>query len=229
MSTGIEGMLRRIPLFSALTDEELAPLAGRCRRRLFPARERLFHEGDVGQTLYIIVSGHVTIERVTLEGMVVHLARRGSGEHFGEMALLDDLPRSADAITDTACDLLMLDRRDLMLFLELHPRASWEILRSLSARLREAADRMLTSETRDALGRLATCLLESAEAARPDARGHVHLEGLSDSRLAERIGTTRETVNRRLARLKKLGIVRRDQNTLVVLNRERLRALAEAP
>ena len=102
MSNGIEGMLRRIPLFSALTDEELGPLAARCRRRLFPTRERLFHEGDVGQTLYLIVAGHVTIERVTTEGVVVHLARRGPGEHFGEMALLDDLPRSADAITDTA-------------------------------------------------------------------------------------------------------------------------------
>lgn len=227
MSSTIEGMLRRIPLFSALTDSELAPLAARCRRRVYPPRERLFREGDFGQTLYLIAAGYVTIERLSAEGTVVHLARRGPGEHFGELALFDDLPRSADAVTETTCDLLLLDRRDLMLFLELHPQASWEILRSLAARLREAADQRLTSETRDALGRLATCLLESAETAVPDARGQLTLEGLSDSRLAERIGTTRETVNRRLAHLKQLGIVRRDSGALVIVSRERLRALAE--
>lgn len=111
MSGVIEGMLRRIPLFSGLAESELAPLANRCRRRLFPPREALFHEGDDGQTLYLILSGFVNIQRQTAEGTIVHVARRGPGEHFGELSLFDDLPRSADAVTDTTCDLLMLDRR----------------------------------------------------------------------------------------------------------------------
>ena len=157
MSGIVEGMLRRIPLFSGLTDAELVPLATRCRRRLFPPREALFHEGDAGQTLYLILSGYINIQRVVPEGTVVFVARRGPGDHFGELSLFDDLPRSADAVTETACDLLMLDRRELMFFLETHPQVSWEIIRTLSARLREAADRMVSSETRDVLARVAAC------------------------------------------------------------------------
>ena len=225
MSGVIEGMLRRIPLFSGLADTELAPLALRCRRRLFPSREALFHEGDAGQTLYLILSGHVNIQRETPDGSIVHVARRGPGDHFGELSLFDDLPRSADALTDTACDLLMLDRRELLFFLETHPQVSWAIIRTLSSRLREASDRMVSSETRDVLARLAACLLESAEAGTPDTRGHIRLDGLSDGRLAQRIGATRETVNRRLSRLKQMGILRRDGTTLIVQNTERLRTL----
>nr|WP_309692710.1 Crp/Fnr family transcriptional regulator [Armatimonas sp.] len=225
MSGVIEGMLRRIPLFSGLADTELAPLALRCRRRLFPPREALFHEGDAGQTLYLILSGHVNIQRETPDGSIVHVARRGPGDHFGELSLFDDLPRSADALTDTACDLLMLDRRELLFFLETHPQVSWAIIRTLSSRLREASDRMVSSETRDVLARLAACLLESAEAGTPDTRGHIRLDGLSDGRLAQRIGATRETVNRRLSRLKQMGILRRDGTTLIVQNTERLRTL----
>ena len=225
MSGVLEGMLRRIPLFSGLADTELAPLALRCRRRLFPPREALFHEGDAGQTLYLILSGHVNIQRETPDGSIVHVARRGPGDHFGELSLFDDLPRSADALTDTACDLLMLDRRELLFFLETHPQVSWAIIRTLSSRLREASDRMVSSETRDVLARLAACLLESAEAGTPDTRGHIRLDGLSDGRLAQRIGATRETVNRRLSRLKQMGILRRDGTTLIVQNTERLRTL----
>ena len=225
MSGIVEGMLRRIPLFSGLTDAELVPLATRCRRRLFPPREALFHEGDAGQTLYLILSGYVNIQRVVPEGTVVFVARRGPGDHFGELSLFDDLPRSADAVTETACDLLMLDRRELMFFLETHPQVSWEIIRTLSSRLREAADRMVSSETRDVLARVAACLLESAQTGTTDARGHITIEGLSDGRLALRIGATRETVNRRLSRLKQMGILRRENVTLIIQDIERLRAL----
>ena len=225
MSGVVEGMLRRIPLFSGLSDSELAPLSLRCRRRLFPPQEALFHEGDAGQTLYLILTGYVSIQRVVPDGSVVYVARRGPGDHFGELSLFDDLPRSADAVTDTACDLLMLDRRELLFFLETHPQVSWAIIRTLSGRLREASDRMVSSETRDVLARLAACLLESAEAGVPDARGHIRLDGLSDGRLAQRIGATRETVNRRLSRLKRMGILRREGTTLLVLNTDRLRTL----
>ena len=215
--------LRRLPLFAALTPTELAPLATRCRRRTFPPREALFHEGDIGQTLYLILSGYVVIQRITPEGAMVHIARRGPGEHFGELALLDDQPRSADAVTETTCDLLMLDRRDLLTFLEAHPSASWAILRNLAARLREASDRLLQQESRSVLERLAAALWSEIDALPKIEAGVVRLTGVSDSDLAHRIGATRETVNRRLAQLRQQGILRREGSTLVILKPERLR------
>lgn len=223
----LAGSLRRLPLFQSLGDDELGRLAERCRRRAYRAGEALFHEGDPGQTLFLIVSGHVNIERVTEDGASVHIARRGPGEHFGEMALFDDLPRSADAVTDTPCELLMLDRADVLRFLEEHPGAAWRIIRGLSTRLREATDRILGDGTRDALGRLAAALLDAATDAARGADGHPVLPDLTDTRLAQRIGSTRETVNRRLSSLRRLGIVRRDGATLVLLDLPRLQALRD--
>lgn len=227
MALGTEELLRGIPLFMGLATDELSPLAARCRRRRFPANESLFHEGDVGQTLYLILSGFVRIERITPDGAIVLLARRGPGEHLGEMALLDDQPRSADAVTDTPCDLLMLDRRDLIGFIESHPSTAWTMVRSLSSRLREVSDRLLALETQDVLGRIAVCLLDLAERLPATASGSVRIDDLSDSRLAQRVGATRETVNRRLARLRQLGVVSRDGSALLLHNLDKLRSLAQ--
>lgn len=219
--------LRRIPLFSHLDDEALSPLARRCRRRIFGAGEALFREGDAGQTLYLIVSGYVNIERATDDGTAVHIARRGPGEHFGEMALLDDLPRSADAVTDTRAELLMLDRREVTQFLEANPAAAWAIIRGLSSRLREATDRILGDGTRDALGRLAALLLDASANAPVDSAGHPRLNDFTDTRIAQRIGATRETVNRRLSALRKAGVVRRDGAAIVLIDIPRLRTLRD--
>lgn len=219
--------LGRLSLFQSLADDELTPLALRCRRRAYRAGEALFREGDPGQTLYLIVAGHVNIERATEDGGMVHIARRGPGEHFGEMSLFDDLPRSADAVTDTPCELLMLDRHDVVRFLEEHPAAAWRIIRGLSIRLREATDRILGDGTRDALGRLAAALLDAAPTAARDADGHPILPDLTDTRLAQRIGSTRETVNRRLSSLRRLGVVRRDGARLILLDLPRLQTLRD--
>jgi len=219
--------LRRVPLFERLGDDEAEALAERCRRRRHHKGEALFREGDQGWTLHIVVSGHVNIERAVEDGTIVHIARRGPGEAIGEMALLDDLPRSADAVADTDCETLALDRADLLAHLRDHPDAAWAIIRGLSRRLREATDRILGDGTRDVLGRVAAVLLEEAAKAPRDAHGCPCIAGLSDGRIAQRIGASRETVNRRMAALRKGGVVRKSGAITIVLDTDRLQDLRD--
>ncbi len=220
-----EEQLRAIQLFSGLDAESLKLLAGRCRRRKFGAGEALFHEGDPGQTLYIVLSGTVLIQRVTKEMETVHIAQRGPGEHFGELALFDDLPRSADAETGSACELLLLERRELMQFLEAHPAVAWNIIRALSARLRENSEQTVRSNALDVLGRLAAFLCDQCAGVAPDAAKAYALPRLTDEQIATRINTSRESVNRRLARLKTMRLIARDGRAVIVTNLPKLRAL----
>jgi len=222
----LEEQLRRIQLFSGLDEESLRLLAGRCRRRKFGAGEALFHEGDFGQTLYIVLSGSVIIQRVTKDMEVVHIAQRNPGEHFGELALFDEMPRSADAETGSACELLLLERRDLMQFLEAHPNVAWNIIRALSARLRESSEQAVRSKALDVLGRLAAYLSDQADTVAPDpATGHRILQKLTDEQIAARINTSRESVNRRLARLRTMRVIQRDGRSIVIMNLAKLRSL----
>lgn len=221
----IIAQLKRVSLFSGLNDEHLSQLASHCRRRRFGAGEALFRDGDPGQTMYIVVSGRVNIEKPTADGETVHIAQRGPGEHFGEMALLDDMPRSADAATDCPCDILILDRRELMQCLQSDPEIAWNIIRALSRRLREAAEQTMRSETLDVMGRLAAYLLDATAGVAPDAQGHYHLSRTTEEQMSSRIGAARESVSRKLSRLKQIGAIRREGRTLIVTNPQKLRVL----
>ena len=224
----VPDLLGTVPLFQGLGDAERATLAAQCRRRRCDSSEVLFREGDPGNSLYVVVEGHVHIERTDSEGGVVHIARRGPGEHFGELALLDALPRSADAVADGPCELLVLARPDLRRFCENHPATAWTMLQGLATRLRQATDRIHGDGTRDVLGRLAAVLLEAAaESNLHSDDGHPVIEGTNDTRLAQRIGSTRETINRRLTSLRRLGILRRDGRQLVILDTDRLAKLRD--
>lgn len=221
-------VLKQVPLFAGLDDETLRLLEASCRQRTFASGVALFHEGDPGHTLYIILSGYVNIEKLTSEGRTVHLARRGPGEHVGEMALLDDQPRSASAVShDTSpCTLLTLQRQEFLRCLELSPTIALNIIRSLILRLRESGEHALRHETLDVMGRLAIFLLEEAETqGAPDPAGGVRLAKISEQALAERIGTTRESVSRKLSRLAEVGAIWRDGRAIIVRNKAKLRNL----
>lgn len=222
-----EELLRKTQMFGTLDSVALQSLASYCRRRTYKSKTDIFHEGDMSQTLFIIVAGYVNIERAKGED-IVHIARRGPGEVIGELAVLDEQPRSADAVTDTECQLLMLDRVDIKRFVFDHPEAAWQLIRVLSARLREASNRLVQTETADALGKIASVLLEAAQENAPDEKGHVLLPHFPDEKVAQRAGVTRETANRRIASLRKTGIVRRDGRALVIVNCEKLRLLVES-
>lgn len=225
MDTSTITLLKNLPLFASLDNAALSTLALRCRRRAFPANEALFHEGDPGYTLYVIVTGCLNIQRNTATGTTVHLAQRGPGEPFGEMALIDGKPRMADAVTAAPTELLILDREAFVQCVEQSPQIAFGVMSCLAERLREAGTHLESQQSLDVCGRLAKKLLELAELhGIEEEDGSLRLPSrITQQSLAEQVGTTRESVNRELSRLRGVNAIRMDGRTIVVLNWKKLR------
>jgi CRP/FNR family transcriptional regulator, cyclic AMP receptor protein len=145
MVTMIEA-LGKVELFRGLAVRGLERVASICSEETYAANHVLFHEGDAGDKLYVIVDGKTRISR-RVPGMGEEaLAVLGPGSSFGEMALIDEVPRSADAIVHERCKLLILSKEALqdLMFLdkELAYEVLWNTVRILSRRLRETNDKM---------------------------------------------------------------------------------------
>ena len=141
-----EAQLAKVPFFDGLTPEALAMIANVTKEELYPYGSRLFQYGDPGDKLYIILEGKVRISR-EVGGMGEEaLAVLGAGEVFGEMALLDESPRSAGALAHEKCRVLEItkDAFDDLLFLhkDLAYEVLWSCVRMLASRLRETNDKL---------------------------------------------------------------------------------------
>ena len=220
--------LGQVPLFAALGEESLKAIVDRCRRRCFLANETLFHEGDPGYTLYVILSGQVSIQRWNEHGQVIPIARRGPGEHIGELSLLDGAARSADAVTTEPSELLMLDSDGFQSVLASNPPMAGALLSTLARRLREAADALDAHRTQDIPARLCSYLLELVK-----TRGQVQSDGsiklvpaISQATIADQISSTRESVNRALSRLREVGVLHSEGRYIRLTDMKRLRAWA---
>lgn len=126
--------LRNLSLFVNLTPAELRIVDGLLHERDYLEGEVIFDEGDEGQAIYIVASGEVLICRPR-QGDVRRLAQLGSGTFFGELALLDDSPRSAQARAASACQLIVFFRDDFVGLLDTHARVASKILRELARHL----------------------------------------------------------------------------------------------
>jgi CRP-like cAMP-binding protein len=139
-------LLAKVPLFAGLSPAALGLVAGVSAVEAHATAERVFQHGDVGDKLYVILRGRVRISR-NIPGMGEEaLAILGPGAIFGEMALLDEAPRSADALVHESCELLAIRREAFEDLLFLHKDLAYEVLwsmvRILSSRLRETTDKL---------------------------------------------------------------------------------------
>jgi len=116
-----EEILKAIPLFEGLSDDEIALLADRCSERRVANGERIFHEGDAADGLYVVETGAVSIVRDTVGQPVQRLARLGPGGYFGEMGLLDNGVRTATAVASEASTLIQVRKQDLIGLLQQRP------------------------------------------------------------------------------------------------------------
>jgi CRP/FNR family cyclic AMP-dependent transcriptional regulator len=222
MDAATLSLLRRVPVFESLDERSLEMLAGRSRRRRFPSGDTLFHEGEPGHTLYVVVSGRVRIQTLTAAGEIVHIATRGPGETVGEMSLIDGKDRMADAVIAESADLLMLHRSDFERCLEVSPRMALAIMGCLADRLREAADQLERLQSQDVLGRVAGALLELAR----DGEGYRPVRVVQQE-LADEIGAARESVNRALSRLRGSGAIDSKGRTVTITDPDRLRRFSQ--
>ena len=138
--------LKKIPLFANLTADHLAKISAIAAQKTAKANERIFQEGEVGTEMFIIAQGKVRISKMVPGVGEEALAILEPGSYSGEMALIDDTPRSADATAHLACNLLVIRKADLEELMFLHKDLAYELLwtfvRTLSARLRETNDKI---------------------------------------------------------------------------------------
>ena len=210
--------LARCILFKALDAAGQRELAASAHRRRYRAGTPIFQFGDPGDSMMAVLSGTVRITLPVLKGREMVLADIGAGEVFGEIALLDGCDRSAAAMAFTNCEVLVLERRDALRFLGLHPEACLKLLELLCGRVRRSDERMLDVGFCEIPVRLAKVLL-----ARTGDKARV---SFSQSDLASMIGASRENVNRHLRDWRRRGILERKDGWIVILQRDMLAALA---
>jgi CRP/FNR family transcriptional regulator, cyclic AMP receptor protein len=215
-------LLEKCALFKALNEQERHELAAHAQPRGFAANEPIFHVGDPGHSMMGVVVGTVRISLPTPKGREMILADLPAGELFGEIALLDGKPRSASATALTKCELLVLERRDVVPFLERSPTACLNLMQLLCCRIRRSDERMAEIAFFDLPARLARALMRSA----PSGREPLKLS-LSQRELAEMSGATRENVNRCLREWQRHGILELKNRWTVILKPEALLALED--
>ncbi|NCN05453.1 MAG: cyclic nucleotide-binding domain-containing protein [Spirochaetales bacterium] len=136
--SGNLAFLKHVYFFKDLDNRELRAIASVAHTQTFPGGTYIFREGDEAERFYVLVNGWVGIYKVSHSGEPNLLTRQGPGHVFGEMALVDDLPRSASVVTETKVEVLYLDRKDFVRLLHENPSVVQSVIRSLAAMIRNS-------------------------------------------------------------------------------------------
>ena len=213
-------VLKKAPLFAGLEDEAATALSSAMGKLHLNKGDVLFHEGDLEDRLYIVVSGKIKLGRSGSAGRENLLAVLGPGQMFGELSVFDPGPRSTTATAVTACELRTLEHDELIPWLTGRPEVAQGLLGQLAARLRRANDDLVFS---DVPGRVAKQLLELAQrfGDKRDDGMHVHHD-LTQEELAQLVGASRETVNKALADFAARGWIRLEPRSVTILDVERV-------
>jgi CRP/FNR family transcriptional regulator, cyclic AMP receptor protein len=220
-------ILDQCVLFRTLSDEARIELLTHASRRRFAVGQVIFRYKTPGQSMMVVLSGEVRISLPEPNGRAIVLADLQRGAILGEMSVLDGEERSAEATALTACELLALERRDVLAFLGRHPSVCLDILQMVCARLRSANERTLDLGFLDVHSRLAKILMARAKTRGAAANGELTLQ-ISDSQgdLAAMIGASREKVNRSLKQMEQQGMLAVRDGRIVILDASALLATA---
>ena len=224
MSLDAYAALRTVPLFREVAESDLRAIAALVRERQFPKGSLILSEGDPGDALYFIVQGQVKVTVVAEDGREVILSVLGDGAFFGEMALLDDEPRSAHVISMADTTLLQLRREDFRARLHQAPELAISLLRELSRRLRPADSTIASLMLLDVNGRIARLLLELAREDSPEATRITRR--LTHAAIGQMVGASRETVSRTMRNLVLRNVVSVGRREITLLDRGALRLAA---
>jgi CRP/FNR family cyclic AMP-dependent transcriptional regulator len=222
-----DDVVRQAPLFAALDDEAAEALRATMSRVEVPRGEAVFHEGDPGDRLYVIIEGKIKLGRASGDGRENLLAVLGPGEMFGELSLFDPGRRNATGTAVADSVLIGLGNDDLDQWLRGRPDVARHLLRSLARRLRRTNEALADLVFSDVPGRVAKALLDLSERfGRPTDDGLRVAHDLTQEELAQLVGASRETVNKALADFASRGWLRLEARAVVLLDIDRLRKRA---
>jgi CRP/FNR family cyclic AMP-dependent transcriptional regulator len=213
--------LAAVPLFAGLDEAGLAGLMRGMRVRRFRRGETVFHVGDPGDALFIVMSGSIKITLPAETGEEAILATLRPGDFFGELALLDGAPRSATAISIEPTETYILPRDRFRELVATEPIMREALLATMAAEVRRLTHHVEELHFLDITGRLASRLARLAGEAGATrlADGAIRLAGpLTQGDLAAMIGCTRQSVNKLLGMFTDDGLIRLERDRIVVLD-----------
>jgi CRP-like cAMP-binding protein len=215
-------------LLHHLPAETLENLSRYARLQNFAKGDVIVQKGATGGGMMAMVEGRVKISTVSPDGKEVILDFINPGEVFGEIALLDNRERTADAIAMEACQVLVLERRDFLPFLERHPQTCIKLLSVLCGRLRHTNQLIEDSLFLNVESRFAKRLLGFArQYGEPQPDGILIRLKLSQQEIAALIGVTRESVNKQLSAWQERGWVKVSRGAILVTDIEALESVVD--
>jgi CRP/FNR family cyclic AMP-dependent transcriptional regulator len=194
------------------------------RERTFSKGSVILSQGDPGDSLFVVRDGRVKVVLIGEDGREVILGMLGSGDHFGELSLIDSRPRSAHVIAVQESTLLVLRREDFRRRVEASAAVAWSLLGELSRRLRRADEQIGGLVLLDVNGRIARLLLDNASA---DGNGTIEKK-LTHQTIAQMIGASRETVSRAMRDFQERGLIDVQHRQITITDRTQLEGMAQA-
>ncbi|MFN8575492.1 MAG: Crp/Fnr family transcriptional regulator [Candidatus Sericytochromatia bacterium] len=224
--------LKRVPIFGGVDDDNLLKIASITSEKNYSKKNIVFHEGDYGDALYVIKSGRIKIAKVALDGREKTLTILKGGDFFGEMAIFDDMPRSATAESmDNDVRLLSISKNDFERLIIENPSIAIRIMKDLTRRIRQVNEQVQDLAFKDVHGRVASTLFNllktEKEASKDLDKDKLNSLKMTHQDLANMVGSSRETVTRALNRLQDEGIISISHQQICILEIDKLSELQD--
>jgi CRP-like cAMP-binding protein len=207
-------------LFSKLSAKQIDRLAACIVGKSVPRGTNVCAKGDPGSSLFVVCQGMAKISVPSTDGHDAVLNLIGKGDVFGEIALLDGRPRTADVVAITDCELFVIERRDFLPLVKEEPEIAIKMIEILCAKLRRTTEQAENLMFLHLPARLAKALLRLS-----DSDGKV---AVTQKDLGNIIGMSRESTNRQLRLWEEQGWVRLERGGIVILSAEALERIAES-
>ncbi|MGG6238554.1 Crp/Fnr family transcriptional regulator [Nodosilinea sp. AN01ver1] len=208
-------LIRSALLFQDLPEEAVAEATSHVVSRRHPANQVILLENDWGSSVYFILEGWVKIRTYNLDGKEVTLNILGKGELFGEMAPLEEVPRSTDVITLVPTVIGSMPASDFVKLLNTQPLAGIHLSQLMARRLRQVNRRLRLRES-DSTSRVADIILFLADGQGQRSASGVEIPNLPHRELSSLSGLARETVTRVLSKLEKKGLIVREKDLMSI-------------
>ncbi|MGL4879648.1 MAG: Crp/Fnr family transcriptional regulator [Waterburya sp.] len=208
-----EELIQIVPFMSGLPEDSIQKIATHFVTISHPPNQVLLLENDWGGSVYFILEGWVKIRTYNLDGKEVTLNILGRGEIFGEMAAMDKMPRSTDAITLTKTLIGRIPAEDFVNLINTEPMAGVRLVQLMAKRLRQVNRRLQLREA-SSVSRVADAILFLVEGQGKEGEKGTEIPNLPHREISSLSGLARETVTRVLTKLEKKGLIQRDADSM---------------
>jgi len=205
-------MFEAISLFASLDADDVARIEAHSNTKRCRKNTVVIERGDDSSALYFIASGQVRIYLAGEDGKEITLNELGPGDYFGELALVGETQRTASAITLSECQLRTLSNAEFRHCLETHPRIAFNLIHHLSLEVKRLSDDLADMALLDVYGRVVKILTDTAD----EENGRLITPKLTQQAIADRVGCSREMINRILKELKTGGYLTVEDKRFII-------------